>query len=307
MKLAAVVKLSAFFTAFLLLIGFTASTVAAHGGDDWDLWRSWAWDDLPLLLLIGGMYALGLQSLWRRAGSGSGIQRWQAGAFALGWSVLLGALVSPVDALSEQLFSAHMVQHLLIVLIAAPLFVLGRFPVALSWAMPPSWSTGIWNKWKWKQLWKILTRPVTAGLLHAGAIWYWHMPQPYQAAILNEWFHFLEHASFFLTAFLFWQVFADLTDEVRFETSAKVGLGIFYVFAIMLVSGFLGVLIAFSPSVWYPIHIHQTASFGLTPLEDQHLAGTLMWVPAGIVYVGAAIGVLGRWLFTMERAETGHI
>lgn len=291
----------------LLLIGITASTVAAHGGEEGEVWRSWAWEDLPLLLLIGGTYALGLQSLWGRAGTGSGISRWRAGAFGLGWLVLLTALVSPLDALSEQLFSAHMVQHLLIVLVAAPLFVIGRFSVALPWAMPAPWTARIWNGWKWKRIWTFLTRPATAGLLHAAAIWYWHMPQPYQAAIVNGWFHFLEHASFFLTAVLFWQVFSDLTDEVRFEASAKVGLGILYVFAIMLVSGFLGVLIAFAPTVWYPIHTHQTAVFGLTPLEDQHLAGTLMWVPAGIVYVAAAIGVLSRWLFAMERAETPQI
>jgi cytochrome c oxidase assembly factor CtaG len=221
----------------------------------------------------------------------------------VGWTVLFLALVSPLDFLSDQLFSAHMVQHLLLILVAAPLFVIGRFPLALSWAFPSRWTSRFWNEWKWKQAWRFLTQPSTACLLHIGVIWFWHMPQPYEAAIVNEWLHFLEHISFFLTAFLFWQVFADLTDNLRAGSPAKPGLGIFYVFAIMLASGFLGVLITFSPYVWYPIHIDEVAIYGLTALEDQQLAGTIMWVPAGIIYVAAAIGVLSRWLFAMESAE----
>jgi cytochrome c oxidase assembly factor CtaG len=282
---------------------FTAVPVAAHGGGEGNLWHHWAWQDLPLLFLIGGIYALGLFSLWAKAGTGAGISRARAGAFGVGWSVLFIALVSPLDLLSDQLFSAHMVQHLLLMLVAAPLFVIGRFPLALSWAFPARWTSKTWNEWQWKQAWNFLTRPATACLLHIGVIWFWHMPQPYEAAIVNEWLHFLEHISFFLTAFLFWQVFADLTDSLRAGGPAKPGLGIFYVFVIMLASGFLGVLITFSPHVWYPLHIHEVDVYGLTALEDQQLAGTIMWVPAGVIYVAAAIGVLSRWLFAMEAVE----
>jgi cytochrome c oxidase assembly factor CtaG len=280
-----------------------ASPVAAHGGGEGDLWHHWAWQDLPLLILLSNIYSMGLMSLWEKAGTGTGIRPGQVTAFGIGWIVLFIALVSPLDFLSEQLFSAHMVQHLLLMLVAAPLFVVGRFPLALMWALPAPWTSKIWNGWRWKQVWKFLTRPVTACLLHAAVIWFWHMPQPYEASLRNEWLHFLEHLSFFLTAFLFWQVFADLTDNLRAGSHAKFGVGIFYVFAIMLASGFLGVLITFSPYVWYPIHIHETTIYGLTALQDQQLAGTIMWVPAGVIYVAAAIGVLSRWLFTMEAAE----
>lgn len=129
------------------------------------------------------------------------------------------------------------------------------------------------------------------------------MPRLYEASLHNEWLHFLEHASFFLTAFLFWQVFAELTENVRMGRSAKFGMGIFMNFGTMLASGFLGVLLTFSPYVWYPTHIHETALYGLTALEDQQLAGAIMWVPSGVVYVASVLGVLGRWLFAMEALE----
>ena len=74
----------------------------------------------------------------------------------------------------------------------------------------------------------------------------------------------------------------------------------------MLVSGFLGVLLTFSQYIWYDVHVHDTALYGLTALEDQQLAGTIMWVPAGVVYAGLAIGVMGRWLFAMETLENSQ-
>jgi len=300
----ALFKIIPFFLFVLLLLGITAGPVAAHdGGTSGDLWQHWAWQDLPLLLIIGGVYAFGLQSLWNRAGTGSGISRGQATAFRVGWTVLFIALVSPLDALSDELFSAHMVQHLLLMLVAAPLFALSRFTLAVAWAFPARWTSTVWKQWQWKRAWDFLTRPMIAFLLHNAAIWIWHMPRLYEASVRDEGIHFLEHFSFFLTAFLFWQVFVDLTESIRMGRSAKFGLGIFMIFGTMLVSGFLGVLIAFSPYVWYSVYVHEAARYGLTALEDQQLAGTIMWVPSGVVYLVAVVSVLGRWLFAMEAAE----
>lgn len=288
----------------LLIVLMTAYPVAAHdGGTSRNLWNHWAWQDLPLLMFTGGVYALGLRSLWQRAGIGSGISRRQATMCVTGLIVLFIALVSPLDFLSEELFSAHMVQHLLLMLVAAPLFVAGRFTLAVAWALPPRWTSRIWNEWKWKHAWNFLLLPMSVFLFHNAAIWIWHMPKLYEASIRDEWLHFLEHLSFFMTAFLFWQVFADVTANIRMGRSAKFGIGIFLIFGTMLVSGFLGVLIIFSPYVWYASHIHETALYGLTALEDQQLAGAIMWVPAGVVYLAAFLGVMGRWLFAMEALE----
>lgn len=301
-------KIALLLLAVLVMLSITAYPVAAHdGGTSGDLWQQWAWQDIPLLLLMGGVYALGLRSLWQRAGIGSGISRGRAAAFGVAWIVLFIALVSPLDFLSEELLSAHMIQHLLLILVAAPLFVMGHFTLAVAWAIPARWTSKIWKGWRGEQAWKFLTRPMAVFLLHNAAIWIWHMPKLYEASLRNEWFHFLEHASFFVTAFLFWQVFADLTRSTHASPSVRFGLGVFLVFGTMLVSGFLGVLIAFSTYIWYPAYIHETTLYGLTALEDQQLAGTIMWVPAGVVYVGAAVGVVGRWLFAMEALENPQV
>lgn len=298
------IRLAFTLTTLLLMLVLSAYPAAAHGGGaEGNLWERWSWLEFPLLVLTGAVYTMGLRLLWKRAGTGSGISRGRVAAFSAGLSVLFVALVSPLDSLSEELFSAHMVQHLLLVLAAAPLFVIGRFPLALAWVLPARWTSTVWNKWRWKQAWKFFTRPAVASPLHVVTIWAWHMPRLYEASLRNEWVHFLEHASFFLTAFLFWQVFADLVDNLYAGNSAKFGLAIFYVFGIMLVNGLLGVLIAFSPYVWYPIYIHEYTIFGLTALEDQQLAGAIMWVPAGIIYTGSALTVMGRWLFAMESLE----
>jgi putative membrane protein len=288
----------------VLVLSLTIVTpVRAHGGTHGELWQRWAWQDLSWLLLIGGVYALGLRALWMRAGTGSGISRGRAAAFGAGMIVLFISIVSPLDALSEELFAAHMIQHLLLILVVAPLFVIGRYTLAVGWAFPARWNTRIWKDWKWKDIWSFLTRPMVAFLFHNAAVWLWHMPRFYEAALANEWLHFLEHASFFLTAFIFWQVFADLTQNMYRGRAVGVGLAIFLVFGTMLISGFLGALLAFSQYVWFPSHIHDVALYGLTALEDQQLAGTIMWVPAGVVYTGLAIGVMGRWLFAMEARE----
>lgn len=283
----------------LLMMLITASPAAAHdGGPSGNVWQQWAWLDLPLLMLMSGIYILGVRSLWKRAGMGSGISRMRVITFGVAMIVLFLALVSPLDALSDELFTAHMIQHLLIVLIAAPMFVIGRFALAFAWALP---ARSIPRQWI--QTWDVLIRPMTASLLHASVMWIWHMPRLYEASLHNEWIHFLEHASFFLTALLFWQSFSDLTEDAHMGRSAKFGMGILSVFGVALVSGLLGVLIAFSPYAWYPSYIHETARYGLTTLEDQQLAGTIMWVPSGVVYLLAAMGVMTRWLFAMEALE----
>lgn len=287
---------------FLFLL--SATPAAAHDGETvGDLWQTWSWLEIPGLVLLGAVYIIGLRSLWKRAGTGAGISRGRVASFGVGLSVLFVALVSPLHIFAEELFSAHMVQHLLLVLVAAPLFVIGRFPLALAWGLSSRNTSRIWKDWKGKQAWDFLTHPATACLLHAAAIWTWHMPRLYQASLHYEWVHFLEHSTFFLTAFLFWQVFADLTKSLGAGRSANFGIGIFCVFVIALVNGLLGVLISFSPYVWYPVYIHETTFFGLTALEDQQLAGAIMWVPAGVVYLGSALSVLGRWLFAMESLE----
>ena len=277
------------------LVVLAPSPLDAHAGrppEPHDLWTAWSLEPLVLLALAAGiwLYARGVRSLWRRAGAGRGISRPQTAYFAAGMTALIVALVSPVDQVGTALFSVHMVQHLLLTLIAAPLLVLGAPMLATLWAIGPERRRGIARWWyrarRLRAAWAHLSHPVTAWVLHATALWLWHIPILYEAALRNDAIHALEHASFVGTALLFWWLVVH-PGQHRLGR----GLGVVYLFGAALQSGVLGALITFAPRPWYPMHYGTTRAWGLTPLEDQQLAGLLMWVPASLVYL-FAIGAL---------------
>ena len=260
-----------------------------------DLWRAWSFAPgvvLPLGL-TAWLYARGLRALWRQAGAGHGIRRWQAGSAAAGWLVLVIALVSPVDALGEALFAAHMAQHELLMAVAAPLLVLGRPLVAMLWALPVRWRrlTGQWAAaGPVRGAWRALTWPSVAWLLHAVAIWAWHAPRLYDAAVTTGRVHALQHASFLGTALLFWWALIYGHAARR-----RYGTTVLYLFTTAVHTTALGAVLALASRPLYPVYA-STAFWGLTALEDQQLAGLIMWVPAGVVYLIAALGFMLAWL-----------
>src|SRR3954471_2138593 len=173
------------------------------------LWGSWTFEPVVVVLLIATAcaYGLGVRRLWTAAGTGQGISRTQAAAFAGGWAVLVIALVSPIDALSDALFSVHMVQHELLILVAAPLMVLGAPLVAFVWALPPGVGKRAFAAVRAPvsvAAWAAISAPASVWVLHAVALWVWHVPSLYQAALESEFIHGLEHSCFFVTAALFW-------------------------------------------------------------------------------------------------------
>src|SRR3954449_4876381 len=161
---------------------------AGHHLDASTVLSWWTWDPFVILLLAvsGALYAVGLARLWRRAGVGQGIRRWEAGCFAAGWLALFVALVSPVDALGDILFSAHMAQHELLILVAAPLMVLGRPLAPFLWALPPAArdEVGHWTRGPaFAAAWRGLTAPLAVFLIHGRALGIWHLPSLYQATL----------------------------------------------------------------------------------------------------------------------------
>jgi putative membrane protein len=261
-----------------------------------DLWTAWSLEPAVVagLGVIGWLYLKGLRALWRNAGRGHGIQRWEAAAFAGGWIVLLLALVSPLHRMSGELFSAHMVQHELLMAVAAPLLVLGRPVVALVWAVPMSWRRTLGN---WaavapvQSTWALLTLPAAAWILHASAIWLWHAPALFEATLRSDLIHTLQHLSFLGTGLLFW--WAILRGR-----QGRVGrpAAVLSLFTTSLHTTVLGALLAFSSRLWYPLYASRTTAWGLTPLEDQQLAGFIMWVPANLPYLAAALVIATSWL-----------
>jgi Predicted membrane protein len=290
-------------TALVALGLGTASAAYAHEGGPLaphDLWRAWSLDPgiiLPLAL-AGWLYASGTRALWRQAGAGHGIRRWQAAAFAAGWITLAVALVSPLHALGETLFSAHMAQHELLMVVAAPLVVLGRPVLAFLWGLPMAWrrTAGRWAAVPPLQAaWGVLTLPSIAWLVHAVAIWAWHAPRLYDAALTSDLVHALQHASFLGSALLFWwALIHGRHGRLRY------GASVLYVFTTAVHTTALGAVLALASRPLYPGYT-ATGVWGLTPLEDQQLAGLIMWVPAAVAYLIAALALMTAWLQESER------
>lgn len=267
-----------------------------------DLWR--AWDLHPGV--VGGLaigaawYAAGLRRLWRRAGRGRGVARWRATCAAAALLVLVVALLSPLDALGHALFSAHMVQHLLLLVVAPPLLVAGAPLYVGLWALPDA-SRRVVARW-WHGARRLraiagqLLRPIPVWSANVAILWAWHLPAAYDLAVRRDWVHALEHASFLVASFFFWWLLFRHTGR-RMDR----GAGIVYVFAAGLQCAALGALLTLSGGAWYAVHAHTTAAFGLTPIEDQQLAGLIMWIPAGLAYLVASAVLFVQWI---EPAST---
>jgi putative membrane protein len=312
----------------VVLVGtlLTPSVVLAHIGDPDATWRQWNTNPLVLggLAATGWCYASGTRALWRRAGVGRGLRRWQAAAFGGGLLALVVALVSPIDAAGGALFSAHMLQHLLLIVVAAPLLALGAPLLPLLWALPQAQRVGL-GRW-WKQattlqtVARLLLLPLVATLLHTLAVWLWHTPAWYEWALRSEWAHALEHASFLFSALLFWWV---LLHPAR--RGMGYGASLMALFLTATQGAVFGALMTFAQRPWYAAHtagavvwrvLHPTGQLAdeaficrqvegaviqQALLEDQQLAGLLMWVPPGIVYAVVAAALAAAWLRSVAR------
>ena len=275
----------------MVLIAVPALACAHEGQpiEPHDLWRAWAWDPL----IVAGLLAFAFLYL-RGASRRRGIASWEQGCYWAGWVTLAIALVSPLHALGEVLFSAHMAQHELLMMIAAPLLVLGRPLVPYLWAAPESSrrAAGRWSKSRAvSRVWDFMSSPLHAWWIHFVALWGWHIPRLFQQTVTNEWVHAAQHLSFLLSALLFWWALFR-----RQGAEKQYGAALLYVFTTMIHTGVLGVLLTFSTIVWYPVYNLTTDAWGMTPLEDQQLGGLIMTVPPIAVYLAAFLVLFANWL-----------
>jgi putative membrane protein len=267
-----------------------------------DVWSAWTFPPVVLSgVAVGALvYGRGLRSLWRRGGRGRVVRPWRGWCFWGGLATLVIALVSPVDELGESLFFVHMVQHLLLIMVAAPLVVLGDPLFVSLWALPARWRRRIGRAWRsapfLRAAWAVVSLAPVAWMLHVGGVWVWHLPALYELALGSESIHALEHATFFVTALLFWWVlFAPRGHR------AGIGVKVAYLFAAMLQGAALGAALTFARHPWYSSYIATTGAWGFTPLEDQQLAGLIMWIPAGLIYLAALVPLLGHALSTRDE------
>lgn len=293
-----------------LLLLLCAAPAAAHtaGGEPGAPW--WLSVDpyaAALVLTAGMLHARGSAALARRTRAGQGRRRRDSACFWAGLAALALAIVSPLDAWGEQLFSVHMVQHELLILGAAPLLVRSRpLPVFL-WSLPQRWRMVLargGHHAAWRVPWRVLAAPLAAWALHAVALWQWHVPLLFEAALHDPLMHSLQHLSFFVSALLFW--WSLLSDG---QQAARPGLGVVYVFTTAVHSSLLGALLTFSPTVWYPSYAATAPAWGLSAAQDQQVGGLIMWVPSGVVFIAIGLYLMEKWLCQsrrrLERLESG--
>lgn len=219
--------------------------------------------------------------------------------YLAGVIVLLVALVSPLDTLSDiYLFSAHMLQHMLLILVVPPLLLLGIPREMAQKALRYPWVS---------HAEQILSKPVLAWSIEVGALWLWHWPPLYNAALANEHIHILEHLSFLVGSTIFWWPVISPIEELRLEPLAAVA----YTFGACAAHTVLAIILTFAPLGHYPAYINPPDPYGilpiirdqwgLTPLADQQWGGLLMWVPACFVYLSFILATLARWYHMPER------
>lgn len=247
------------------------------------------WVFIPLLI-VASLYAAGAVRS-RRSGRWSGHIR-----FGLGMLVLAIALTGPLESAAHHSLAAHMSQHMLLMTLAPPLLLLARpLPVLLR-ALPEKArrviAPGLASFHD-----KAAYYSGSACLLHGSVIWGWHFPVPYQAAINASWLHHMEHATFVFSALWFWWT---LIAPARLGRS-DFGGGVVLVLVTLMHTGLLGALLTFAPVPLYPGHPAGFPRFGV--LADQQLAGLIMWVPGGLIYLVTAMVLSMSWLRRVERKD----
>jgi len=255
---------------------------------------TWPWEPSTAAgcAALAGVY-LGLAGRplgWRRTLS-----------FMAGASVLLLALDSPLDGLGDRyLFSAHMAQHMLLVLIVPPLLILG---------IRPAWARAALAIPAVRRIERALRRPAPAWIIGTGTLCAWHVPALYNRALASDLVHIGQHLSFLVASTIFWWPVCAPLAEARTPALGTV----LYLLAASLASSGLGIVLTFAPPGLYPAYLHPhdplgllptiRGGWGLTPAVDEQVGGLLMWVPGGLVYLCAILATLGRWYREGDEQE----
>jgi cytochrome c oxidase assembly factor CtaG len=270
---------------------------AAHAGIDWDSFL-FAWIVGAALLYLTGFARMGALRRARLLG------RWRAISFLAGIASLLVALLSPLDALADQLFSAHMAQHLVLLLVAPSLLVLGRPYLVWLWAFDLRRRRRVGRalaRLRKASVARFAVGPTVVWAMLTIVLWFWHLPAPYGWALANSNVHLAEHLCFFFVSIAFWHLVAEPYRKRRMGY----GVTMIYVASIAVQNGLLGALLTFANHPLYAAHLGRTAAYGLTALEDQQLAGVIMWVPASAIHLAALSVLFVKWLDAAGSSVTG--
>ena len=230
---------------------------------------------------------------------GNPVPRWRTWSWYGGVFVLFVALASPIATFDTTFFTAHMIQHLLMTLVAAPLLALGA-PITLALRVASATTR---RKWLLpllhSRLLRVVSFPVLTWIVFAGVMWVSHFSPLFDAALENEVAHVAEHALFMGAALLFWWPVVGADPSVwRLPHPARIG----YLFLGMPQSSFLGLAIFSAPGVLYPHYATLQRPWGPSALVDQQWAGGIMWAGGDAVFLVAMVTAIVAWLRS-EEAE----
>ena len=294
-------RLPALLAAACLLL--TPGVVLAHGADV-------PAPTLPTVLLawradpfaIAGLLLAAAGYLWavrrvNREHPGNRQPRYRSWLFLAGLAAIGVALLSPIEAYEGSLFSVHMVQHMLLELVAAPLLLAGA-PITLALRVSsPSVRRRLLSILQ-SRLMHAVSFPVVAWVLFAAVNWGWHFSVLYDQALENQALHYLQHASFLGVALLFWwPVIGADPSPWRMPHPVR----ILYLFLAMPQNSFLGVALSSASTVLYPHYVTNVRDWGLSPFEDQALGGVIMWVVGDVIFLAAMMGVVLLWMRYEDR------
>lgn len=286
----------------LALAAGRATTADAHATASAAAPSIWGWEPHPVVLLLlvvfAAVYWRGATRLLRASVRGHAARVRECLLFGCGHAFVVIALVGPVDALGERLFSAHMAQHMILMIVAAPLLTLAHPLPALLLGLPAGLRRGILSAWAGSRvpaaLWRVSSAPTGATFIQLAVLYLWHEPAMFRAAVESEAVHAAMHASFLLAALLFWWSMLRAT-KIRSETPVAL-LG---QIVTLKLTGILGLIFILGSPLYSDLYPH-AAMWGLTVAEDQQVAGIVMMGAGLPVYFGSAMVLLAVWL---ARAE----
>jgi putative membrane protein len=238
------------------------------------------------LALAAGLYARGWSRLRRRGRGGRALRPWRAWCFGGGLLAVAIALLSPIATFDSLFMFMHMIQHLLLVMIAAPLIWLGAPLLPMLWAFDRKTRRRLGRfmhpSSRVHAVFHFLTRPSIALPILVLTITAWHYPPFYDAAQGRTLIHDLEHATFFAAALLYYWPIIQPTGGKR---RMSYGAGILYLFPAKITGFVIGASLSMAQTPWYQTYINAPRVWGLSALSDQQLAGLIMWIFGGLLYI----------------------
>ena len=275
---------------------------------------SWDWrlEVIVVILALGLLYTVGWGRLRKRTRRSRHLRhqsqrhelaaRWRLVSYLSGLVIVAIALISPIDVLGGQLFFMHMIQHLLLIMIAPPLLLIANPMPFLLWGLPSNWRRKVGNwiatllhrEGSFRQGLKVITGAGIIWLLWTISVIGWHDPNMYNAALRSDLVHDLEHITFFTASMLFWWHVTGAGPRIH-KQFGLIGRTAF-VLAAVPPNMALGVALAFAGVVVYSYYEAVPRLWGINPVLDQRIGGVIMWIPGSMMFIIAALILIARLL-----------